>query len=42
MHGDTKEETLRNVNDAMELGIDTARERGRAAPEPKGEHLMLA
>lgn len=41
-HGDTQEETLRNINDAMELWIDTARERGRTVPEPKGERLMLA
>jgi len=41
-HGDTPEETLRNINDAMELWVDTARERGRAVPEPKGERLMLA
>lgn len=41
-HGDTQEETLRNINDAMELWVDTARERGRAVPEPKGERLMYA
>ena len=41
-HGDTQEEALRNINDAMELWVDTARERGRAVPRPKGERLMLA
>ena len=41
-HGDTQEKALRNINDAMGLWIDTARERGRAVPEPKGERLMLA
>ncbi len=41
-HGSTQEEALRNVNDAMGLWVDTARERGRTVPEPKGERLMLA
>ena len=41
-HGDTQEETLKRVNQAMELWIDTAREFGDPVPEPKGERLMLA
>ena len=41
-HGDTQESALRNVNEAMDLWIDTAGELGRAVPEPKGERLMLA
>lgn len=41
-HGDTQEETLKNVNQAMELWIDTAKEFGDPIPEPKGERLMLA
>ena len=41
-HGDTQEETLKNVNQAMELWIDTAKECGDPIPEPKGERLMLA
>ena len=41
-HGDSQEAALRHVNEAMELWIDTARELGRAVPEPKGERLMLA
>lgn len=41
-HGDTQQEALCNINAAMGLWIDTARERGRAVPEPKGERLMLA
>lgn len=41
-HGDTQEEALRNVNDAMGLWIDTEREVGNPVPEPKGERLMLA
>ena len=41
-HGDTQEAALSNVNQAMELWIDTAREFGDPIPEPKGERLMLA
>lgn len=41
-HGDTQEEALRNINDAMGLWIDTAKEFGDPVPEPKGERLMLA
>ena len=41
-HGATHEEALRNVNDAMGLWIDTAKEFGDPVPEPKGERLMLA
>ena len=41
-HGDTQEETLKNVKQAMELWIDTAKEFGDPIPEPKGERLMLA
>ena len=39
-HGDTQEEALRNVNDAMGLWIDTARELGDPVPEPKGGRLL--
>ena len=41
-HGDTQETALRNVNQAMDLWLDTAREFGYPIPEPKGERLMLA
>ncbi len=41
-HGDDQEAALRNIRDAMEFWIDTARELGRQIPEPKGERLMLA
>lgn len=41
-HGDTQEEALKNINQAMELWIDTAKEFGDSIPEPKGERLMLA
>ena len=41
-HGDTQETALRNVNQAMDLWLSTAREFGDPIPEPKGERLMLA
>ena len=41
-HGDTQEAALMNVNQAMDLRIDTAKEFGDPIPEPKGERLMLA
>lgn len=41
-HGETQEGALRNVNTAMQLWIDTAREFGDPIPQPKGERLMLA
>ena len=41
-HGDTQESALRNVNEAMDFWIDTARELERTVPEPKGERLMFA
>ena len=41
-HGDTQKATLKNVNQAIALWIDTAKEFGDPIPEPKGERLMLA
>ena len=41
-HGDSQQTALRNVNQAMDLWLDTAREFGDPVPEPKGECLMLA
>ena len=41
-HGSTQEEALRNVNDAIQLWIDTAKEFGDPVPEPRGRRLMLA
>ena len=41
-HGDTQEIALRNINEAIELWIDTAKEFGDPVPEPKGRRLMLA
>ena len=41
-HGDSQEAALKNVNQAMKLWVDTAKEFGDPIPEPKGERLMLA
>jgi predicted RNase H-like HicB family nuclease len=41
-HGDTYESALRNVQDAIQLWIDTAVELGDPVPEPKGRRLMYA
>ena len=41
-HGDDQETALRNIKDAMQLWIDTAREFGDPIPQPKGERLMFA
>jgi predicted RNase H-like HicB family nuclease len=41
-HGKTPEKALKNVNQAIELWIDTAKEFGDRIPEPKGRRLMLA
>lgn len=35
-HGKTTEKALKNVNRAIELWIDTAKEFGDSFPEPKG------
>ena len=41
-HGDTQESALKNVSDAIQLWLDTAREIGRTIPAPRGRRLMLA
>ena len=41
-HGKTPEKALKNVNQAIELWIVTAKEFGDRIPEPKGSRLMLA
>ena len=41
-HGQTQEAALKNVNEAIQLWIDTAHEFGDPVPAPKGERLMLA
>jgi predicted RNase H-like HicB family nuclease len=41
-HGSTPEAALKNVSDAAQLWIETAKEFGDPIPEPKGRRLMLA
>ncbi len=41
-HGTTREAALDQVNGAMQLWIDTARECGDPIPEPKGRRLVFA
>jgi predicted RNase H-like HicB family nuclease len=41
-HGDTQESALKNINRAIELWIDTAKEYGDPIPEPKGRRLVFA
>jgi predicted RNase H-like HicB family nuclease len=41
-HGDSQETALRNVQDAIQLWIDTAHEMGESVPEPKGRRLISA
>ena len=41
-HGDSQEAALRQVKEAIQLWIETAREYGEPVPKPKGERLMLA
>jgi len=41
-HGDSQESALKNINQAIELWIDTAKEFGDPIPEPKGRRLVFA
>lgn len=41
-HGDDYETALGNIQEAMQLWIDTAQELGHRVPEPKGGRLMYA
>ena len=41
-HGDTQQTALQNVNDAIALWLDTARQLGRPLPQPKGRRLAYA
>lgn len=40
-HGETQNDALQSIQEAMSLWLDTARELGRAIPEPRGR-LMYA
>ena len=41
-HGNSYEEALANVKEAILLWVDTAKEFGDPVPAPKGQRLMLA
>ena len=41
-HGDTQEAALSNIQQAMQLWIETARKHGDEIPQPKGRRLMVA
>ena len=41
-HGPSQDAALANVQDAIRLWIETAREFGDPIPEPKGRRLILA
>ena len=41
-HGSTQLAALENINQAMELWLDIAREFGDPIPEPKGRRLLYA
>ncbi len=41
-HGKNYEEAIKNVQEAIQLWIDTAKEFGDPIPEPKGERLIFA
>ena len=41
-HGDSQETALKNINGAMALWIDTAKEDGCLVPPPSGRPLRLA
>jgi len=41
-HGDTYDDALNNIKEAIQLWIDTAKEFGDPVPEPKGRRLMYA
>jgi predicted RNase H-like HicB family nuclease len=41
-HGDTPAEAVANVEDAISLWLETARDLGRPIPRPRGRRLMSA
>jgi len=41
-HGSTQTDALRNINEAMKLWIDVAREHGDTIPEPRCHRLVYA
>ena len=41
-HGDTQQAALNQINEAVALWLETAKEFGDPVPEPKGKRLMPA
>jgi predicted RNase H-like HicB family nuclease len=41
-HGSTPAEAVANVQDAIDLWLETAQATGRPVPEPKGRRLLFA
>ncbi len=41
-HGDTYEEALKSITEAMDFWIEVAQERKEKVPEPKGDRLYYA
>lgn len=41
-HGNTQEDALSNINQAIELWLETAKEFGDFIPQPKGRKLLFA
>jgi predicted RNase H-like HicB family nuclease len=41
-HGNTQEDALRSINEAMQLWIDVARDNGDPIPAPKCHRLVFA
>ena len=41
-HGDSADQALANVTEAIRLWIETAKEFGDPVPEPKGRRLVFA
>lgn len=41
-HGNSEEEALANIKDAIQLWIETARKYGDEIPQPKGRRLIVA
>ena len=41
-HGNSYDQALQNIQEAMQLWLDVAREQGKTIPVPKGRRLLYA
>ena len=41
-HGETPEQAVKNVGDAIDLWIEVAKAHGESIPEPKGRRVEIA